>query len=469
MTKRHRSALATLLVPLFATLAFAQESPDELLGSELKCEQQMARAAFDDSERLADCILECQEAQIFDPTRFCGPFGFDVLTELCFDRTTLSSRIRTQRRCNAEACPECYNNCEFRLDNEIFNARTRETNRLNLIACDDSGSTDGLNATEEKCQERRLTQARRLERSLRQCSSKCHKRRQAGKSTEAECSQANLDTSEVAPSFQACVDRARVRFLRSCFRCDDEPECWNGQACADVLEQTATTALLTQSSLFCVDQPICGDGRVSGTEECDFNAFPSVCAPDEICGQSCACEPPPVCGDGQVTGFEFCDPTAPTSPCGEGFVCNESCDGCAQDRCADVTTIPAEGGTFTGFTTGVSALQSACDTISNFSDETVFAWTPTSSGTAGLETCGSTPFNTSLHVRTTCNDPTSTVACDDDTCGSHAQIRMEVEAGTTYFIVLEAFNGEFRLVVTPPGVYGSPTRAFLDAPQSLLE
>lgn len=470
MTARQRLLSFAWIAPLLigATVG-AQESPDDLTAQEFRCEQTMLRASLDPADRIESCIQECKEAQATDFTRFCGPFGFDDLTHLCFDRATLSSRVRTAKRCGADGCPECYGSCDFRLDNELFDTQRQAAFRLDTIACDDTGSPDGLNAQEAKCQTQRLGHTHRLGAKLRQCLVKCHKRRQAGKLTEDDCQPALLDTPEVDPAFQACVDRARVQFLKACFRCSDEPECWSGApTCSASLEQ-ASQEIFQRTDLLCVDQPICGDGRVSGDEECDFGMFPDGCGADELCGLSCTCEPLPVCGDGQITGFEFCDPAAPDGPCADGFVCRETCTSCAPDRCGNVTALPAEGGTFAGSTSGSSTFTSACDNVSNSSAERVFAWTPATSGTAGLETCGSTPFNTSLNVRTTCNDATTTVACDDDTCGNHAQIRMPVEAGTTYYIVVEAFSGTFRLVVTPPGVYGSPTRAFLDRPASLME
>src|SRR5262249_5792783 len=143
-------------------------------------------------------------------------------------------------------------------------------------------------------------------------------------------------------------------------------------------------------SLLCTDRASCGDGLISGSEECDVAAPVSGCGQNEFCDQDCHCEQFPVCGDGAITGSEFCDPSAqPTgcpagtscfacffcepncgnfqldsgevcdpssfvSGCDPGFACRPDCSGCdpLPDPCGQATVIPAEGGIFSGSTLG---------------------------------------------------------------------------------------------------------------------
>jgi hypothetical protein len=129
--------------------------------------------------------------------------------------------------------------------------------------------------------------------------------------------------------------------------------------------------------------------------------------------------------------------------------------------CVNPTVIPAEGGTFTGTTSGASALTGTCGT-SGVSPERVFRWTAPRSGTATLRTCGtSTNYDTVVYVRQgTCTG--SEVACNDDTPGCAvadgstyhgSTINLSAVSGTTYFIVVDGYNGRsgnFGLTVAPP-------------------
>jgi hypothetical protein len=59
--------------------------------------------------------------------------------------------------------------------------------------------------------------------------------------------------------------------------------------------------------------------------------------------------------------------------------------------CSSPTVIPAAGGT---------------------GPERAYSWTPTTTGTATIATCGSgTTFNTVLYIRTTCTSSSSEISC----------------------------------------------------------
>src|SRR5207247_2577768 len=66
--------------------------------------------------------------------------------------------------------------------------------------------------------------------------------------------------------------------------------------------------------------------------------------------------------------------------------------------CSNPTVIPAQGGTFSGTTSGSSLLAGSCGS-SGDSPERVFQWTPAGSGTATIQTCGDgTHFDTVLYL-----------------------------------------------------------------------
>src|SRR5439155_1092211 len=130
--------------------------------------------------------------------------------------------------------------------------------------------------------------------------------------------------------------------------------------------------------------------------------------------------------------------------------------------CSSPTAIPAPGGTFSGTTSGTSALAGSCGS-SGDSPERVYQWTPTVSGTATIQTCGAgTSFDTVLYLRSgvCASGPEIAAGCNDDACANASgllrasRITPTVTAGQTYFIVVDGCGGAqwtFTLTVIPPG------------------
>lgn len=469
-TRTAAFSISTLVLAA-ATMVSAQETPDVLTRHEWRCERQVARSSTDVSDDATDCLLECRQAAQTDPLRRCDTFfgGFDLTTQFCIENARTRPEIRALRRCGAEDCPECYfgGACGFATDQALDSAIFGSTLRVQQVACDDSASPDGLNSTEARCQERAADHADRLQNQLRKCFDACQGRRQAGRATEESCRTGSLLTGDADERLASCVHRARVRFLRSCVSCDDTPECWDDQFaedfCPGLLAFEETLASQQENTLFCVDQPRCGDGFLSDSEQCEFTIFPSGCAPNEDCTSSCECERFPVCGDGEITGFELCDPSATPNGCNAGETC-VNCNSCAPDVCDSVTTTPPSGGTFFGFTAGPDSTSGLCG---GSGPEDVYEWTPASSGLAHVDTCGSS-FDTMLYVRELSCDPFAReLACNDDSdCGLQSRITFNVQAGTTYYVFVDGFGGDsgsYRLRIVPPSAYGSPQRAFLES------
>src|SRR5947207_2202889 len=136
--------------------------------------------------------------------------------------------------------------------------------------------------------------------------------------------------------------------------------------------------------------------------------------------------------------------------------------------CSSPTVIPAQGGTFSGTTSGTSSLAGSCGSSAN-SPERVFQWTPTVSGTATIQTCGAgTNFDTVLYMRSgvCASGPEVVSGCNDDTCPNSSglfrasRIMPTVTAGQTYFIVVDGYGGAqgtFSLTVTAPGASTTTT------------
>src|SRR5437870_3536616 len=134
--------------------------------------------------------------------------------------------------------------------------------------------------------------------------------------------------------------------------------------------------------------------------------------------------------------------------------------------CSSPMVTPASGGSFSGASSGTSALVGSCGS-SGTSPERVYQWTPAVSGSATIQTCGAgTTFDTVLYMRSgaCASGPEVAGGCNDDACtnatGLYRASRLTptVTAGQTYFIVVDGYGGAqgtFSLTVTAPA--GSPT------------
>ena len=207
---------------------------------------------------------------------------------------------------------------------------------------------------------------------------------------------------------------------------------------------------------------------------------------DTISNGVCVGGPPQDCNDANVCTDDACDTTlgcvhADTSqpcdddnPCTQSDVCHggaciggNTAAGCT--ACEAVAVLPAAGGTFAGATSGTGTLMGSCGS-SALSPERVYAWTPTSSGTAVVQTCGtSTLYDSVVYVRQgTCDG--SQVACNDDTTGCNtgepndhhgSRVAFAATAGVTYYLIVDGFNGahgSYALTVTPPATCGNDVR-----------
>jgi hypothetical protein len=100
-----------------------------------------------------------------------------------------------------------------------------------------------------------------------------------------------------------------------------------------------TVGLIDCGSLTCEAPAFCGNGRIDVGEECDPAATPSGCAPGETClgagANACRCGTTTsttsstttttiLCGDGIVTGGEDCDPPGATV-CPGSLECTADC------------------------------------------------------------------------------------------------------------------------------------------------
>src|SRR5262245_50258562 len=197
-------------------------------------------------------------------------------------------------------------------------------------------------------------------------------------------------------------------------------------------------------------------------------------APAQLCT-------PAGCDDANPCTDDLCDPTLGcrhfdnSASCTDGNSCTTN-DVCRQGVCVGgspapscspceaAATLPAEGGTFVGTTSGTGTLAGSCGS-SLSAPERVYRWTPSSSGVATFQTCGSgTNYDSVVYVRSgSCTG--SQLSCNDDgPCPTStspyqgSRTTATVTAGQTYYVVVDGYNGRrgtYALTVQPPSVCGN--------------
>jgi hypothetical protein len=250
-------------------------------------------------------------------------------------------------------------------------------------------------------------------------------------------------------------NQANLECINSCPVCEDASN-------AIFLGGPGTSAcsLFDDSPSLC-EQSFLMSGECNELASCFYdyeNGRCAGCGPNNkgagLCQNECSI---PICGNGilDVAGEE-CD--GATASCDPNEICSFDCK-CGP--CAS-TVIPAQGGTFVGSTSGGSNMSGSCGSGTDVAPEVIFQWTPATTGQATIDLCGGgTDYDSVVYLRQgSCSGPE--VDCDDDSsCGLSSQLFPNVTAGTTYFIVVDGYGGDFgnfTMTVTP----ASPSGAFLD-------
>ncbi|MCA9540591.1 MAG: hypothetical protein KC620_16950, partial [Myxococcales bacterium] len=150
-------------------------------------------------------------------------------------------------------------------------------------------------------------------------------------------------------------------------------------------------------------------------------------------------DPPPDCVvDGDCAAGEVCR----AGVCEPGPVVVPACN----------APIPAGVGRYVGTTAGMGATAGSCHGGVG-SPEVAYALN-LPAGEYCLMTEGSV-YDTSLHVRTTCADVATEVACNDDAAdfGLQSALSFQAAAGTTYYAFVDGFSnnasGDYVLTVLP--------------------
>jgi hypothetical protein len=204
-------------------------------------------------------------------------------------------------------------------------------------------------------------------------------------------------------------------------------------------------------------------GACTAASECVANASDPLCLdeagmnwPNGYCSEFCNLS------NDDCSGSGLCfDPALPSGngiclqgctsngDCSTGYSCQTitgaSSTVCFPESCSNVTTIMAgntAGDTSNGYASNKAP---SCISGSSGAPELVYAYTPTASGnlTVTLTSDPSTTPDLGFEVLTTCDDPSSQVACEDSHTGSTPETgTFAVTANTTYYIIVDGYYGD---------------------------
>jgi hypothetical protein len=197
---------------------------------EEKCASGLNKALGKFTGAKAKCVTKCQQGarKALNPFSDCLP-PYGGATAFCVSDPTKGAEakaiVSAQKGCLID-CPECYSggNCPSYISGRVYSTESQLDGFVPLIWCDDSGSGDGLNPAEAKCQDATGKALAKFVASKGKCYDKCLADQIAGKVVPGQCA-AGVVT---APATQACIfvaeQKAAAGIDKVCAL--DEPECY---------------------------------------------------------------------------------------------------------------------------------------------------------------------------------------------------------------------------------------------------
>ncbi len=163
-----------------------------------------------------------------------------------------------------------------------------------------------------------------------------------------------------------------------------------------------------------------------------------------------------VCGDGLAEGTEQCDDGNLIDGDGCAASCTVEDDSCTET--GDLTDLLDSGTATSDDTTGAPDEHRPTCTRPGSPDHTYF-FTASETGPILVSTdYPGTDYDSALHVRTICLDPSSQIACNDDKnydAGNYnAELTFDAVAGETYAIIVDGYRGaegNYELVISSGG------------------
>lgn len=283
----------------------AQESPTEMTAGELDCQRTMRRRSTSYAVDAGDCLAACARQSTSDPARRCSVFDPDPISARCLADAETAASTPVARGCAGADCPECaaMGDCATHYAGVLDAVRFALAVSVEPVLCDDRDSPDGLTSPETACRDAIVRGASRFMRKAERCFAACGRAMRQRHLDEFACDPGSLGDLDFDLRTQRCVDRARLRLLAACDRCADPPDCHDA-GCPELVRRIVQETFVREH-LDCQDRERCGDGFVTGSEQCDPGAAPDAgCGPGATCRFDCVCVPSSQGTDDLTT----CDP-----------------------------------------------------------------------------------------------------------------------------------------------------------------
>jgi len=199
-------------VLVVSALLAAGSAYAQVTDAELDCQAATAKAMGKFTSSRSKCITKCNQGarKGTNPLSDCVPGAFGGTTAACAEAAEEKAAETEVKKCVTD-CPECYDGdgmcapgdcaCDsVELSEEVAAAIDLYAG---LVYCDDSGSGDGLTATEAKCQDTATKALAKFVGKRLKCFQKCHQNVQKGELSPGVC---DLPVSD--PETIACLAKA---------------------------------------------------------------------------------------------------------------------------------------------------------------------------------------------------------------------------------------------------------------------
>ena len=255
---RHRMAMVVGVLGVafvgYASPAWAVHDSD-VTNDESKCQIGTSLAIGKFITDKAKCLIKCNQGarKSLNPASDCSP-PYAGATATCVGLAESKAESLEQSKC-AKDCPECYTGGDCTADStaRVDDAEAQVDILVPLVFCDDSGSGDGLNGAEAKCQDTVAKTLSNFAKKKLNCYAKCRKAEHAGTAAPGSCDPPATDQTTIA-----CIDKeeAKTPFLID-KKCDsnvspsaDAPECYttNGSGWMGLVEAAVDSG---QPNLYC--------------------------------------------------------------------------------------------------------------------------------------------------------------------------------------------------------------------------
>lgn len=248
------AAAAMALLVSSAPVLAGEPTPDES-----DCQEQTGGKIIPGFvKKKAGILVKCEKGEraAKNPSSDCEPpYGGNTAVKVGEAQTKAVSKITD--KCAAD-CPECSpysGNCATYASSNVSGIESIVDGFKGLVYCDDTGSTDGLNDDEAKCQDNVAKALAKYVKKIAKCASKCvDADRDDNGTTNGQCHPATLTDPDLIDCRTKAAGKAVTKIDDKC-AATDNPECYvpNFDTGAEWQGLTGSTTDAQYASYYCQD------------------------------------------------------------------------------------------------------------------------------------------------------------------------------------------------------------------------